>query len=116
MWCRTFLLHSPPRGEHDHLAPPAGAGPREYDRPPPNPETRPGPTERSEYRGTAHTGTAITPADAPLVWWPHGLLGAPHLHTLRDVLPHVITETACHAGRLDAARELLDGRRRLVLT
>jgi hypothetical protein len=23
---------------------------------------------------------------------------------------HVITETACHAGHLDAARELIDGR------
>jgi len=28
---------------------------------------------------------------------------------------HVITETACHAGHLDAARELIDGRRWLVL-
>lgn len=55
-------------------------------------------------------------ADAPLAWWPHGQFGAPHLHTLRDLLLHVITETACHAGHLDAARELLDGRRWLVLT
>ncbi|MCX5414452.1 DinB family protein [Streptomyces sp. NBC_00059] len=29
---------------------------------------------------------------------------------------HVITETACHAGHVDAARELLDGRRWMVLT
>jgi hypothetical protein len=29
---------------------------------------------------------------------------------------HVVTETACHAGHLDAARELIDGRRWLVLT
>ncbi|MFI7384012.1 DinB family protein [Streptomyces sp. NPDC049813] len=57
-----------------------------------------------------------TPADAPLAWWPHHLFGEPHLHTLRDVLLHVITETACHAGHLDAARELLDGKRWLVLT
>lgn len=55
-------------------------------------------------------------ADAPLAWWPHELFGEPHLHTLRDVLLHVITETACHAGHLDAARELIDGRRWLVLT
>ncbi|MFD0606098.1 hypothetical protein [Streptomyces aureus] len=27
-----------------------------------------------------------------------------------------MTETACHAGHLDAARELIDGRRWLVLT
>lgn len=59
---------------------------------------------------------AVTAADAPLAWWPHDLFGEPHLHTLRDVLLHVITETACHAGHLDAARELIDGRRWLVLT
>jgi Protein of unknown function (DUF664) len=29
---------------------------------------------------------------------------------------HVITETACHAGHLDAVRELIDGRKWLVLT
>jgi hypothetical protein len=28
----------------------------------------------------------------------------------------VITETACHAGHLDAVRELIDGRTWLVLT
>ncbi|AZP22188.1 DUF664 domain-containing protein [Streptomyces aquilus] len=59
---------------------------------------------------------AAIPADAALAWWPHDLFGEPHLHTLRDVLLHVITETACHAGHLDAARELIDGRRWLVLT
>ncbi len=51
-----------------------------------------------------------------LAWWPHDLFGDPHLHTPRDVLLHVIPETACHAGHLDAARELIDGRRWLVLT
>ncbi|MEW2287398.1 DinB family protein [Streptomyces sp. NPDC047841] len=59
---------------------------------------------------------SVTPADAGPAWWPHGLFGEPHLHTLRDVLLHVITETACHAGHLDAARELIDGHRWLVLT
>ncbi|MFI6893262.1 DinB family protein [Streptomyces sp. NPDC050256] len=67
---------------------------------------------------TALADAVITSAvaDAPLAWWPHDRFGAPHLHTLRDLLLHVITETACHAGHLDAARELLDGRRWLVLT
>jgi hypothetical protein len=59
---------------------------------------------------------AATAADTPLAWWPHHLFGEPHLHNLRDVLLHVITETACHAGHLDAARELIDGRRWMVLT
>ncbi|MFJ3668246.1 DinB family protein [Streptomyces sp. NPDC090106] len=71
------------------------------------------------YRREAERADAVitaTPADAALAWWPHDLFGEPHLHSLRDVLLHVITETACHAGHLDAARELLDGRRWLVLT
>jgi hypothetical protein len=35
---------------------------------------------------------------------------------LRRVLLSVITETATHAGHLDAVRELIDGRTWLVLT
>ncbi|MEU9476131.1 DinB family protein [Streptomyces sp. NPDC048191] len=73
----------------------------------------------NRYRQETELADAVitsTPADAALAWWPHGLFGEPHLHTLRDVLLHVITETACHAGHLDAARELIDGRRWLVLT
>ncbi|MEU6466595.1 DUF664 domain-containing protein [Streptomyces sp. NPDC046976] len=71
------------------------------------------------YRREAQRADAVitaTAADAPPVSWPRDLFGAPRLHTLRDVLLHVITETACLAGHLDAARELLDGRRRPVLT
>ncbi|MFG2514166.1 DinB family protein [Streptomyces sp. NPDC048584] len=71
------------------------------------------------YRRETELADAVitaTPADAALAWWPHDLFGEPHLHTLRDVLLHVITETACHAGHLDAARELIDGHRWLVLT
>jgi uncharacterized damage-inducible protein DinB len=32
------------------------------------------------------------------------------IHTVRDVVLHMIEETARHAGHLDIARELLDGR------
>jgi uncharacterized damage-inducible protein DinB len=70
------------------------------------------------YRRESDLADAVitaTPAGAALAWWPHDLFGAPHLHSLRDVLLHVITETACHAGHLDAARELIDGHRWLVL-
>lgn len=38
------------------------------------------------------------------------------MHSHREILLHVIAETACHSGHLDAVRELLDGRRWLVLT
>lgn len=58
---------------------------------------------------------AATPLDAPPAWWPDFFPNF-HLHNLRDVLLHVITETACHAGHADAARELIDGKRWMVLT
>ncbi|WP_392671896.1 DUF664 domain-containing protein [Streptomyces sp. LN785] len=70
------------------------------------------------YRHETRLADAVitsTAADTALAWWPRHLFGEPHLHTLRDVLLHVITETACHAGHLDAARELIDGRRWMVL-
>ncbi|WP_240434898.1 DUF664 domain-containing protein [Streptomyces sp. YIM 130001] len=66
--------------------------------------------------GLSDAVIAGTPAGAVPAGWPRDLFGEPHLHILRDVVLHVITETACHAGHLDAARELVDGRRRLVLT
>ena len=34
---------------------------------------------------------------------------------VRDIVLHVITETACHAGHLDAAREVIDGQQWLRL-
>jgi hypothetical protein len=49
-------------------------------------------------------------------WWPVELWPDWRFHTLREVILHVITETACHAGHLDAARELIDGRTWMVLT
>jgi hypothetical protein len=46
---------------------------------------------------------------APRVWpdelWPNW-----RLPDLRSVLLHVLTELSCHAGHLDAARELIDGK------
>jgi uncharacterized damage-inducible protein DinB len=54
--------------------------------------------------------------DAAPVWWPEDLFGNWRLHDLREVVVHVIAETACHAGHLDAVRELIDGRTWLRLT
>jgi|ERR1022692_195772 hypothetical protein len=59
---------------------------------------------------------AATPVDAAPAWWPEELFGGWRLHDLREVILHVITETACHAGHLDAVRELIDSRTWLVLT
>ncbi|GAA2115226.1 DinB family protein [Kitasatospora saccharophila] len=57
---------------------------------------------------------ATADPDAPLAWWPD-FFDDWRYHTLREVALHVITETATHAGHLDAVRELLDGRQHLVL-
>ncbi len=56
-----------------------------------------------------------TALDAAPKRWPTELFGAFRLADLGEVLLHVITETACHAGHLDAARELIDGRTWMVL-
>lgn len=50
------------------------------------------------------------PLDTPPAWWPEGVFGDWRLDNFLEVLQHVLVETACHAGHLDAARELLDGR------
>jgi uncharacterized damage-inducible protein DinB len=51
-----------------------------------------------------------TSLDTPPAFWPEDLWPNWRLSDLRAILLHVITETACHAGHLDAARELIDGR------
>jgi uncharacterized protein DUF664 len=58
---------------------------------------------------------AATPLDAAPVNWPD-FFGSWRLANLRAIILHVITETATHAGHLDAARELIDGHTWLILT
>jgi Protein of unknown function (DUF664) len=58
---------------------------------------------------------AATDLDAPPKYWPEEQWPDWSMTDLRAIVLHVITETACHAGHLDAARELLDGRLWLVL-
>lgn len=64
--------------------------------------------------GLADAFLAAADLDAPPAWWPDFFSGWQH-DTLREVILHVITETATHAGHLDAVRELIDGRQRLVV-
>lgn len=59
---------------------------------------------------------AATPLDAAPAWWPADRFAGFRLDDLREVLLHVITETATHAGHVDAARELIDGTQWVVLT
>lgn len=70
------------------------------------------------YRAEAARSDAIltaTALDQAPARWPD-FFGDFRLADLHAVAVHVLTETACHAGHLDAARELLDGRQWLVLT
>lgn len=59
---------------------------------------------------------AATPLDAAPRWWPEDQFGDWRLRSVREIVLHVVVETACHAGHLDAVRELIDGRRWLVLS
>lgn len=58
---------------------------------------------------------AATPLGTPPAQWPERW-SSWRLANLREVLLHVTTETACHAGHLDAVRELIDGHQWMVLT
>ncbi len=71
------------------------------------------------YRDEAERSDAVVAArrleDGP-ARWPAELFPGLPVRDLRRILLAVITETATHAGHLDAARELIDGRTWLVLT
>jgi hypothetical protein len=70
------------------------------------------------YRNEAEGANAVimtTSLDAPPKMWPD-FFGEWRLADLREILIHVITETATHAGHLDAVREIIDGRTWLKLT
>lgn len=78
-------------------------------------------TERilDAYRQEISRADAIIaemPLDTAPVLWPPDLFGDWRLHALKQVILHVMTETASHAGHLDVVRELIDGRQWLVLT
>ena len=64
----------------------------------------------------ANAIVAATPLDAEPAWWPEEIFPDLPPRCLRDMVLHVITETACHAGHLDIVRELIDGRTWQVLT
>ena len=59
---------------------------------------------------------ATVDLDAPPQWWDDDLFGNGGPANLREILFHVITETATHAGQMDIVRELHDGRQHMVLT
>ena len=77
-------------------------------------QTSTGPAERvfELYRREIAAADAILASadlDAPPARWPE-YFDNWRLKDGREVILHMITETAAHAGHLDAARELIDGR------
>ncbi|HEY1826825.1 MAG TPA: DinB family protein [Acidimicrobiales bacterium] len=70
------------------------------------------------YRRTVERATAViegSSLDAAPSSWPE-FFGAWRLENLREIVVHVICETAIHAGHVDVVRELLDGTTWLILT
>lgn len=71
----------------------------------------------NDYRAAIERADAVlaTAAERPAALeqepaaWPVDIWPAWRLPDLRHILIHVLTEVACHAGHLDAARELIDG-------
>jgi hypothetical protein len=54
--------------------------------------------------------------EAEPAWWPAEVFADLPVRDVRQTILAVLVETACHAGHLDAVRELLDGHQHLVLT
>jgi hypothetical protein len=108
-WFRRVLL-----GEETDLDDPATGGPDGWQV---SPEAT-GSAVLDLYRRETELADAVvarTSPDAAPAWWPD-FFGDFRMDDLREIALHVIVETACHAGHLDAARELLDGRQWIVLT
>lgn len=69
------------------------------------------------YRQEIERSNAVireTAADAPPAAWPEDLWPTWRLASVREIVLHVIAETAVHCGHLDAVRELIDGRQWMV--
>ncbi len=56
---------------------------------------------------------AHAPSDEPAAW--PDFFGSWRLSNLYEIVLHVLTETACHAGHMDIVRESLDGTQHTVL-
>ena len=70
-----------------------------------------------QYAHECRLATAVVrefDLDAKPAWWFKDGGDPPH-SSLREIMLHVIVETATHAGHLDICRELVDGGQRLVL-
>lgn len=81
-------------------------------------EGEPAETVIGRYRSNIKRADGILarcPLEGAPAWWPD-FFGSWRLNSVREIMIHVVTETATHAGHLDVARELIDGKLHLVLT
>jgi hypothetical protein len=56
---------------------------------------------------------AHSPSDEPVAW--PDFFGSWRLANLYEIVLHVVTETACHAGHMDIMRENIDGTQHMVI-
>lgn len=71
----------------------------------------------ARYRAEAALADAVLAdcdLDAAPVWWPEYVFGSWRLDSVRQIVLHLITETATHAGQLDVVRELIDGKQWVI--
>ena len=118
--CLGMVKHLALSDEHYWIRQVVNGEPDDFFPPGPNAEWQLAPGETAAdvfalYRDEiAHSDTIIeqTPLDQPPRQPPQG---GQHVPDLRTIMLWVIRETACHAGHLDAVRELIDGRQWIVL-
>ena len=70
------------------------------------------------YRAEIQRSAAVlaeADLDASPGWWPTEIFPDWRMDDVRQIVLHVITETATHAGHLDLVRELIDGRQWMTL-
>jgi uncharacterized damage-inducible protein DinB len=119
--CLGMVKHLALADEHYWFRSIVAGEPLDFVPPGPNAEwqVEPGEDVFGLYREEIERANAIiaaTPLDqAPRQPDPRWGEWGRQFRDLRVVMLHVIEETACHAGHLDAARELLDGHQWVVL-
>ena len=97
-WCLNVIAGSPcDMAERDDFTVPGGAAADVV-------------SEAAAQMADAHEIVTPLRLSDPVRWWPEGHWGGWRLTTVHEVLLHLLVETACHAGHLDVARELMDGR------
>ena len=122
--CLGMLKHLALSDEHYWFRSVVGGEPLDFFPEGVNADWHVGPDESEEsifdlYRDEIEAANAViaaTPLDmAPRqpdpVWKTWGI----DFPNLRIIMMHMITEVACHAGHLDAAREIIDGKQWIVL-